>query len=252
MAPLIRYFGYLTLLAYGRAPAPPLRLVHARLSEYRNERDVGKRLSTQKGRARIFHKLKGSARFEQLNRSDPPVHAALRANVRRRSRCVRVACKCSSRRPFPALRAKVRRRFRCVRGWVAPYGLQGMRVRGLPPQSTRIGTATQSTQIRTAPTATQIGTATGQPRVALSAALGAAQTSTASAATASSLEAGAAGAAGAGAAAASCELEESYGVSLPKLEPCCEGWQLCEGEEDVEALEDGTWALRYPNSIVTA
>jgi len=86
----------------------------------------------------------------------------------------------------------------------------------------------------------------------LGAALGAAQTSTASAATASSLEAGAAGAAGAGAAAASCELEESYGVSLPKLEPCCEGWQLCEGEEDVEALEDGTWALRYPNSIVTA
>jgi hypothetical protein len=208
--------------------------VHARLSEYRKERDVGKRLSTQKGRARIFHKLKGSARFEQLNRSDPPVHAALRANVRRRSRCVRVACKCSSRRPFPALRAKVRRRFRCVRGWVAPYGLQGMRVRGLPPQLT------------------QIGTATGQPRVALGAALGAAQTSTASAATASSLEAGAAGAAGAGAAAASCELEESYGVSLPKLEPCCEGWQLCEGAEDVEALEDGTWALRYPNSIVTA
>lgn len=95
MAPLIRYFGYLTLLAYGRAPAPPLRLVHARLSEYRKERDVGKRLSTQKGRARIFHKLKGSARFEQLNRSDPPVHAALRAKVRRRSRCVRVACKCS-------------------------------------------------------------------------------------------------------------------------------------------------------------
>jgi hypothetical protein len=154
--------------------------------------------------------------------------------------------------PLPALRAKVRRRFRCVRGWVAPYGLQGMRVRGLPPQSTQIGTATQSSQIGTAPTATQIGTATGQPRVALGAALGAAQTSTASAATASSLEAGAAGAAGAGAAAASCELEESYGVSLPKLEPCCEGWQLCEGEEDVEALEDGTWALRYPNSIVTA
>jgi hypothetical protein len=239
MAPLIRYFGYLTLLAYGRAPAPPLRLVHARLSEYRKERDVSKRLSTQKGRARIFHKLKGSARFEQLNRSDPPVHAALRANVRCRSRCVRVACKCSSRRPFPALRAKVRRRFRCVRGWVAPYGLQGMRVRGLPPQTTQIGMPPQSTQI---------GTATGQPRVAL----GAAQTSTASAATASSLEAGAAGAAGAGAAAASCELEESYGVSLPKLEPCCEGWQLCEGEEDVEALEDGTWALRYPNSIVTA
>ena len=55
MAPLIRYFGYLTLLAYGRAPAPPLRLVHARLSEYRKERDVGKRLSTQKGRAHIFH-----------------------------------------------------------------------------------------------------------------------------------------------------------------------------------------------------
>jgi len=190
-------------------------------------------------RARIFHKLKGSARFEQLNRSDPPVHAALRANVRRRSRCVRVACKCSSRRPFPALRAKVRRRFRCVRGWVAPYGLQGMRVRGLPPTATQIGTA---------PTATQIGTATGQPRVAL----GAAQTSTASAATASSLEAGAAGAAGAGAAAASCELEESYGVSLPKLEPCCEGWQLCEGAEDVKSLEDGTWALRYPNSIFTA
>lgn len=163
--------------------------------------------------------------------------------------------------PLPALRAKVRRRFRCVLGWVAPYGLQGMRVRGLPPQSTQIGTApqssqigtaTQSSQIGTAPTATQIGTATGQPRVALGAALGAAQTSTASAATASSLEAGAAGAAGAGAAAASCELEESYGVSLPKLEPCCEGWQLCEGEEDVEALEDGTWALRYPNSIVTA
>ena len=243
MAPLIRYFGYLTLLAYGRAPAPPLRLVHARLSEYRKERDVGKRLSTQKGRARIFHKLKGSARFEQLNRSDPSVLASLHAKVRRRSRCVRVACKCSSRRPFPALRAKVRRRFRCVRGWVAPYGLQGMRVRGLPPQSTQIGMATQSTQI---------GTATGQPRVAFGAALGAAQTSTASAATASSLEAGAAGAAGAGAAAASCELEESYGVSLPKLEPCCEGWQLCEGEEDVEALEDGTWALRYPNSIVTA
>ena len=252
MAPLIRYFGYLTLLAYGRAPAPPLRLVHARLSEYRKERDVGKRLSTQKGRARIFHKLKGSARFEQLNRSDPPVHAALRANVRRCSRCVRVACKCSSRRPFPALRAKVRRRFRCVRGWVAPYGLHGMRVRGLPPQSTQIGTAPQSSQIGTAPQSTQIGTATGQPRVALGAALGAAQTSTASAATASSLEAGAAGAAGAGAAAASCELEESYGVSLPKLEPCCEGWQLCEGEEDVEALEDGTWALRYHNSIVTA
>ena len=239
MAPLIRYFGYLTLLAYGRAPAPPLRLVHARLSEYRKERDVGKRLSTQKGRARIFHKLKGSARFEQLNRSDPSVLASLHAKVRRRSRCVRVACKCSSRRPFPALRAKVRRRFRCVRGWVAPYGLQGMRVRGLPPQTTQIGMPPQSTQI---------GTATGQPRVAL----GAAQTSTASAATASSLEAGAAGAAGAGAAAASCELEESYGVSLPKLEPCCEGWQLCEGEEDVEALEDGTWALRYPNSIVTA
>ena len=150
--------------------------------------------------------------------------------------------------PLPALRAKVRRRFRCVRGWVAPYGLQGMRVRGLPPQSTQIGTAPQSSQIGTAPQSTQIGTATGQPRVAL----GAAQTSTASAATASSLEAGAAGAAGAGAAAASCELEESYGVSLPKLEPCCEGWQLCEGEEDVEALEDGTWALRYPNSIVTA
>ena len=41
-------------------------------------------------------------------------------------------------------------------------------------------------------------------------------------------------------------------VSLPKLEPCCEGWQLCVGEEDVEALEDGTWALRYPNSIFTA
>ena len=154
--------------------------------------------------------------------------------------------------PLPALRAKVRRRFRCVRGWVAPYGLQGMRVRGLPPQSTQIGTAPQSSQIGTAPTATQIGTATGQPRVALGAALGAAQTSTASAATASSLEATAAGAAGAAAAAASCELEESYGVSLPKLEPCCEGWQLCEGEEDVEALEDGTWALRYPNSIVTA
>ena len=154
--------------------------------------------------------------------------------------------------PLPALRAKVRRRFRCVRGWVAPYGLQGMRVRGLPPQSTQIGTAPQSSQIGTAPQSTQIGTATGQPRVALGAALGAAQTSTASAATASSLEAGAAGAAGAGAAAASCELEESYGVSLPKLEPCCEGWQLCEGEEDVEALEDGTWALRYPNSIVTA
>ena len=154
--------------------------------------------------------------------------------------------------PLPALRAKVRRRFRCVRGWVAPYGLQGMRVRGLPPQSTQIGTAPQSSQIGTAPQSTQIGTATGQPRVALGAALGAAQTSTASAATASSLEAGAAGAAGAGAAAASCELEESYGVSLPKLEPCCEGWQLCEGEEDVEALEDGTWALRYPNSIETA
>ena len=172
--------------------------------------------------------------------------------------------------PLPALRAKVRRRFRCVRGWVAPYGLHGMRVRGLPPQSTQIGTAPQSSQIGTAPqstqigtapqssqigtapTATQIGTATGQPRVALGAALGAAQTSTASAATASSLEATAAGAAGAAAAAASCELEESYGVSLPKLEPCCEGWQLCEGEEDVEALEDGTWALRYPNSIVTA
>ena len=240
MAPLIRYFGYLTLLAYGRAPAPPLRLVHARLSEYRKERDVGKRLSTQKGRARIFHKLKGSARFEQLNRSDPPVHAALRANVRRCSRCVRVACKCSSRRPFPALRAKVRRRFRCVRGWVAPNGLQGMRVRGLPPKSTQIGTA-QSTQI---------GTATGPPRIALGAALGATLSSHAdSAATPSTIEDAAAGA---GAAAASCELEESYGVSLPKLDPCCEGWQLCVGEEDVEALEDGTWALRYPNSIFTA
>ena len=238
MAPLIRYFGYLTLLAYGRAPAPPLRLVHARLSEYRKERDVGKRLSTQKGRARIFHKLKGSARFEQLNRSDPSVLASLHAKVRRRSRCVRVACKCSSRRPSP--RAKVRRRFRCVRGWVAPNGLQGMRVRGLPPQSTQIGTA-QSTQI---------GTATGPPRIALGAALGATLGSHAdSAATPSTMEAAAAGA---GAAAASCELEESYGVSLPKLEPCCEGWQLCVGEEDVEALEDGTWTLRYPNSIFTA
>ena len=238
MASLIRYFGYLTLLAYGRAPTQPLWLVHARLSEYRKERDVGKRLSTQKGRARIFHKLKGSARFEQLNRSDPPVHAALRAKVRRRSRCVRVACKCSSRRPSP--RAKVRRRFRCVRGWVAPNGLQGMRVRGLPPQSTQIGTA-QSTQI---------GTATGPPRIALGAALGATLGSHAdSAATPSTMEAAAAGA---GAAAASCELEESYGVSLPKLEPCCEGWQLCVGEEDVEALEDGTWTLRHPNSIFTA
>ena len=238
MASLIRYFGYLTLLAYGRAPTQPLWLVHARLSEYRKERDVGKRLSTQKGRARIFHKLKGSARFEQLNRSDPSVLASLHAKVRRRSRCVRVACKCSSRRPSP--RAKVRRRFRCVRGWVAPNGLQGMRVRGLPPQSTQIGTA-QSTQI---------GTATGQPRIALGAALGATLGSHAdSAATPSTIEAAAAGA---GAAAASCELEESYGVSLPKLEPCCEGWQLCVGEEDVEALEDGTWALRYPNSIFTA
>ena len=238
MASLIRYFGYLTLLAYGRAPTQPLWLVHARLSEYRKERDVGKRLSTQKGRARIFHKLKGSARFEQLNRSDPSVLASLHAKVRRRSRCVRVACKCSSRRPSP--RAKVRRRFRCVRGWVAPNGLQGMRVRGLPPQSTQIGTA-QSTQI---------GTATGPPRIALGAALGATLGSHAdSAATPSTIEAAAAGA---GAAAASCELEESYGVSLPKLEPCCEGWQLCVGEEDVEALEDGTWALRYPNSIFTA
>ena len=222
MASLIRYFGYLTLLAYGRAPTQPLWLVHARLSEYRKERDVGKRLSTQKGRARIFHKLKGSARFEQLNRSDPSVLASLHA--------------------------KVRRRFRCVRGWVAPNGLQGMRVRGLPPQSTQIGTA-QSTQIGTAQS-TQIGTAMGQPRIALGAALGATLGSHAdSAATPSTMEAAAAGA---GAAAASCELEESYGVSLPKLEPCCEGWQLCVGEEDVEALEDGTWALRYPNSIFTA
>ena len=246
MASLIRYFGYLTLLAYGRAPTQPLWLVHARLSEYRKERDVGKRLSTQKGRARIFHKLKGSARFEQLNRSDPSVLASLHAKVRRRSRCVHVACKCSSRRHSP--RAKVRRRFRCVRGWVAPNGLQGMRVRGLPPQSTQIGTA-QSTQIGTAQS-TQIGTATGPPRIALGAALGATLGSHAdSAATPSTMEAAAAGA---GAAAASCELEESYGVSLPKLEPCCEGWQLCVGEEDVEALEDGTWALRYPNSIFTA
>ena len=38
MASLIRYFGYLTLLAYGRAPTQPLWLVHARLSEYRKER----------------------------------------------------------------------------------------------------------------------------------------------------------------------------------------------------------------------
>ena len=79
--------------------------MHARLSEYRKERGEGaRRLHTHGGRARIFHKLKGSGRFAELNSS---------TNLK-------------------ALRGRVRRRFQCVRTWNAPAGLEGLRVRNLP------------------------------------------------------------------------------------------------------------------------
>ena len=103
------YYGYLVLLAFS---GERLALVHARLSEYRKDRNV--RLNTHGGRVRVFHKLKTAERFSHTNRSDPGMcDGCGRAHRRARRHDAHANAPAVAR---DSLSAHSRSRIRCARG----------------------------------------------------------------------------------------------------------------------------------------
>jgi hypothetical protein len=190
------YYGYLVLRAFaGR----PLKLVFARLSEYRKE--IHGRFHVNEWRARIYHKLKTSERFGYASLAAPRPNRVTHGPDYRAAldEWKKMSTASGPPRLTDALHAHVRTEFQCVGEWASLRWLRVRNLRGSPtghPESTGDAAAhrpTAGTQPQESARSTTINSFGATPTV----------------------------------------------LHLRELTRCCKKWVLCDGVEEIRNAPDG-------------